>query len=352
MAADTDPKQLDPLDLAYEEQEEVVDESGSTAADEVNDNPDHQEVTDDANPPSGEGDTEVTNDNPGNDPETDDQEPLDAEDAPANDDPEAVEDEEPLDIFKQFPKEEWDKLNHNVKRQILHERKRATAAINEANKAYDDIERFVQANNLTEKGYVEAVQLGGAIARNDPNVLPHLEAYAARIRQAHGIAAPDTGSMPMDEINALIEEAEDIGADPQIINALRGKLGAKGPKQEPQNQQPAATPPAPQQPTATPETTAIVDYLVENGIQPQQFTEYMAKLIQFDPSLRTVPAGKRIAAVVKAHTLYQMQQKDPAQPQKPVQQQRPQRAPVVGRNPRVPRKTVAPSADPLDHAYG
>lgn len=260
---------------------------------------------------------------------------------PAKDqEPAPVEDEQPeREALADLPPEDWQKLTHKAKSQFLSQRKviRANAQSLKAEAAkrkqaeaqYETVERFVRDQGLGDEDYVEAVAIGGLVKREDPRAIPLLEERLERLRAKHGqpakpAAPPPAAPVLDDDLAALLRESEELGIDTAKVRA-RFKAPAAQPAA-------AATPPAaavaPAQPPAAPaaqarqappaqgldENVAILEALVAQGIDPAQVVGHVSGLMQANPSLRQVPPGQRLRAVLQAHRAAASRPAPPAQP--------------------------------------
>lgn len=217
--------------------------------------------------------------------------------------------------LEDIPAEDWQKgvLSHKAKSQFLAQRKvirgnaerlKAEATARKtAEERYTSVEKFVRDQGLEDEEYVNTVAISGLIKRGDPRAIPVLEKTLLDLRTKTGQPAqPATPAAPQldDDLAAMLQEAEDVGIDTSKVRA-RFQTPAKAQQAPAQTQQPA--PPAAAQsqgPGDQSENQAIIDSLVGLGVENP--VEHVQALMAANPSLASEPAGKRLKAIITAHS--------------------------------------------------
>lgn len=250
----------------------------------------------------------------------------------------ATEEDDPL-LTAKLSDEAWGKLTHKDKSTFLSVQKAARIKAEEARKAraeaakhktdYDTVERFVKDSGLDPDSYRNSVLIAGMVARGDARALPVLEESVKRLRQAAGIQEPAAQAAPAvdpDELLAAIEEAEtslDFDKAKQLVAKLKQAKpaapqapagGQRQPAAQPNGGAPAAAPTGIDQSEAA-VNESVADYLVENGVKPDQVVPYLQQLITANPALAQAPVRERLRAVMRAHSAARAKAQHPAKPQ-------------------------------------
>lgn len=250
----------------------------------------------------------------------------------------AATEEDPL-LNAKLSDEAWGKLTHKDKSTFLSVQKAARIKAEEARKAreeatkhksdYDAVERFVKDQGLDPDSYRNSVLIAGMVARGDARALPVLEESVARLRKAAGLpesAAQAATAVDPDELMAAIEEAEsslDFDKAKQLVAKLKQAKpaapqapagGQRQPAAQPNGGAPAGTSGGMDHSEAA-VNESVADYLVENGVRPDQVVPYLQQLITANPALAQAPVRERLRAVMRAHSAARAKAQPPAKPQ-------------------------------------
>jgi hypothetical protein len=284
---------------------------------------------------------------------------------------------------EKLPGEDWQKLSHKGKSQILSMQrvvrtsqaamKKIQAEAQEQTEAYHTVEKIRTKHGLEPQEFVNAISLGGAIKAGRKEVVQFLETTLDALRKHHGITVetpkPDvrveTLGIDPDELEKLAAAAENFDLD--AIAKLRAiAVKAKGEKAKLASQPPVAKSQEQQPPTAKPhdrqqqnetaeaaEFRAIGDALEAMGVSAEDMEGHVVNLIRDvtgGDAGKLPPPGKRLRALLEAHHKRIQAAKSP--PVKPTS--RVPTPPLSGRTGPA-RQVVAtdPSTvDPLKHAFG
>lgn len=282
---------------------------------------------------------------------------------------------------ERLPAEDWSKLSHKSKSQILTMQRiaresnaaaeKAKADAEEASKDYNEVDQFRQRHKLEPKEFMQAVSLGGAIKSGNKDVIPFLEQTLESLKKHHGIEVAkteaevkiETYGIDPDELVKLAEGAENF--DLEAINKLKALATkakeAKAKVATPPPAKPAAPTPAKQpidhQQSQTnqaevAEFTAIHEALSALGVTADDMEAHTVQLIKdiTGGDSKKLPApGTRLRAIVEAHTRRIQATKSPAKPRASVPP-----PPMSGRT-GTTRQAVTPTdpstVDPLKIAF-
>jgi hypothetical protein len=230
---------------------------------------------------------------------------------------------------EKIPAEDWQKVSHKTRSQILTmqriartshaavEKARAEAEV--ASKDYQEVDTFRKRHNLEPQEFMQAVSLGGAIKSGHKDAIPFLEATLEALRKHHGIEAAkpepevkvETFGIDPDELSKLADAAENF--DLEAIAKLKAlAVKAKEAKGK------VATPPAPKQPAPTQqpadrqqqhtpeqsEFAAIHESLSALGVSAEDMERHTVQLIKDitgGDAAKLPPPGQRLRAIVAAH---------------------------------------------------
>lgn len=228
---------------------------------------------------------------------------------------------------EKIPAEDWQKLSHKSKSQILTMQRlartshaaveKARADAETASKDYQEVDTFRKRHDLEPEEFMRAVSLGGALKAGRKDVIPFLETTLDALRKHHGIEAAkpepvvETFGIDPDELSKLADAAEQF--DLEAIAKLKAlAVKAKEAKGK------VATPPSPKQPVPTQQPTdrqpqqnaeqsefaAIHETLTALGVSAEDMERHTVQLIKDitgGDAAKLPPPGQRLRAIVAAH---------------------------------------------------
>jgi hypothetical protein len=259
------------------------------------------------------------------------------------DDDQKADDADLKAALERIADEDWQKVSHKTKSQILSMQRQtriAQAAVTkakseaeQASKDYHEVDTFRQRHGLDPREFMQAISLGGALKAGRKDAIPFLEQTLDALKKHHGIqpeVKTETFSIDADELATLAQAAEEFDLD--AIGKLKA-LAAKA--KEAKAGKPATPPPQPQQPqndrqqqqqsrtdnAEQAEFGAIHDTLAALGVSDDQMEGHITQLLKDitgGDATRMPRAGERLKAVVRAHNARVQAAKPPAKPKPPV----------------------------------